>query len=52
MTRIATPAPIADAPAPSHALLEAVARQLGNVPSMFRSIALSPHEVVPEIRTG
>ena len=43
MSRIATPATIADAPAASRPLLEAVAKQLGSVPNMFRSIALSPH---------
>ena len=42
MTRIATPATIADAPEASRPLLEAVARQLGSVPNMFRAIALSP----------
>jgi uncharacterized peroxidase-related enzyme len=42
MTRIATPATIADAPEASRPLLEAVARQLGSVPNMFRVIALSP----------
>ena len=41
MTRIATPATIADAPEASRPLLEAVARQLGSVPNMFRTIALS-----------
>jgi AhpD family alkylhydroperoxidase len=38
MTRIATPATLADAPEASRPLLEAVARQLGSVPN----IALSP----------
>ena len=42
MTRIATPATIADAPEASRPLLEAVAKQLGSVPNMFRAIALSP----------
>jgi uncharacterized peroxidase-related enzyme len=42
MSRIATPATIADAPAASRPHLEAVAKQLGSVPNMFRSIALSP----------
>jgi uncharacterized peroxidase-related enzyme len=42
MTRIATPATIADAPEASRALLEAVAKQLGSVPNMFRAIGLSP----------
>jgi uncharacterized peroxidase-related enzyme len=42
MTRLSTPATIADAPEASRPLLEAVARQLGSAPNMFRSIALSP----------
>ncbi len=42
MSRIATPATIADAPEASRPLLDAVAKQLGSVPNMFRSIALSP----------
>jgi uncharacterized peroxidase-related enzyme len=42
MSRIAIPASIADAPAASRPLLEAVAKQLGSVPNMFRSIATSP----------
>jgi len=42
MTRIATPATIADAPEASRRLLEAVAKQLGSVPNMFRAIAVSP----------
>ena len=42
MTRIPTPATIADAPEKSRPLLEAVNKQLGVVPNMFRSIALSP----------
>jgi uncharacterized peroxidase-related enzyme len=42
MPRIATPATIADAPEASRPLLEAVAKQLGGTPNMFRSIALSP----------
>ncbi len=42
MTRIATPATIADAPELSRPLLSAVAKQLGSAPNMFRSIALSP----------
>ena len=42
MTRIATPVTIADAPEASRPLLEAVAKQLGSVPNMFRAIALSP----------
>ena len=42
MTRLATPATITDAPEASRPLLEAVVRQLGSAPNMFRSIALSP----------
>lgn len=42
MTRIATPATIADAPEASRPLLETVTKQLGKAPNMFRSIALSP----------
>jgi uncharacterized peroxidase-related enzyme len=42
MTRIATPATIADAPAASRPLLDAVAKQLGSAPNMFRAIAVSP----------
>ncbi len=42
MTRIATPATIADAPEASRPLLDAVAKQLGSAPNMFRSIAISP----------
>jgi uncharacterized peroxidase-related enzyme len=42
MTRLAIPATIADAPAASHPLLEAAAKQLGSVPNMFRAIATSP----------
>jgi uncharacterized peroxidase-related enzyme len=42
MTRIATPASIADAPTASRPLLDAVAKQLGSAPNMFRLISLSP----------
>ncbi|MFT3731976.1 MAG: carboxymuconolactone decarboxylase family protein [Hyphomicrobium sp.] len=42
MSRIPTPATIADAPAATHAQLEAVKKQLGTVPNMFRLIATSP----------
>jgi uncharacterized peroxidase-related enzyme len=42
MTRIPTPATVADAPEKSRPLLEAVSKQLGSAPNMFRSIALSP----------
>ncbi|MFM9829349.1 MAG: carboxymuconolactone decarboxylase family protein [Sphingomonas sp.] len=40
--RIATPATVADAPLASQPLLDAVAKQLGTVPNMFRAIAVSP----------
>ena len=42
MTRIATPATIADAPPASQPLLEAVKKQLDVVPNLFRVIANSP----------
>jgi uncharacterized peroxidase-related enzyme len=42
MSRIPTPATIADAPEKSRALLAAVQQQLGVVPNMFRLIATSP----------
>ena len=42
MSRIPTPATIADAPEKSRALLEAVNKQFGVVPNMFRLIATSP----------
>jgi uncharacterized peroxidase-related enzyme len=42
MSRIPTPATIADAPAASQPFLEAVQKQLGTVPNMFRLIANSP----------
>ena len=42
MSRIPQPATIAAAPAAAHPLLEAVSRQLGSVPNMFRLIATSP----------
>ncbi len=42
MSRIPTPATIADAPAKAQPLLEAVNAQLGVVPNMFRLIANSP----------
>jgi uncharacterized peroxidase-related enzyme len=42
MTRIAIPPTIEDAPDASRRLLEAVAKQLGSVPNMFRAIAASP----------
>ena len=42
MSRIATPANIAAAPAASGPLLEAVNKQLGMVPNLFRVVANSP----------
>jgi uncharacterized peroxidase-related enzyme len=42
MSRIPTPATVADAPEKSRPLLEAVGKQLGVVPNMFRLIATSP----------
>ncbi len=42
MTRIATPANVAAAPAASRPLLEAVNKQLGVVPNLFRMVANSP----------
>ncbi|MGH8782022.1 carboxymuconolactone decarboxylase family protein [Paraburkholderia sp.] len=42
MPRIPAPATIADAPAASRPLLEAVERQLGTVPNLFRLIGASP----------
>jgi len=42
MSRIPTPATIADAPAAAQPLLETVNKQLGTVPNMFRLIATSP----------
>jgi uncharacterized peroxidase-related enzyme len=42
MARIPTPALISDAPAASQPLLEAVKKQLGSAPNMFRLIANSP----------
>ncbi len=41
-SRIHTPATIADAPAASHSLLEAVRSQLGSVPNLFRMVSNSP----------
>jgi uncharacterized peroxidase-related enzyme len=43
MSRISTPATVADAPAAAQPLLNAVAKQLGVVPNMFRLISTSPH---------
>jgi len=42
MSRIPTPATIADAPEVARPLLDAVKAQLGSVPNMFRLIANSP----------
>lgn len=42
MTRIATPATVADAPIASQPLLEAVKKQLGSVPNLFRMVSNSP----------
>jgi len=42
MTRIATPASIAAAPEAARPLLEAVNKQLGSVPNLFRLVANSP----------
>ena len=42
MSRIPIPATIADAPAPAQPLLEAVKKQLGVVPNLFRLVANSP----------
>ena len=42
MTRITIPATVADAPEAARPLLDAVAKQLGSVPNMFRAIATSP----------
>ena len=42
MSRIPTPMTVADAPAKSQPLLDAVGKQLGVVPNMFRLISNSP----------
>ncbi len=42
MSRIPTPASISDAPSASQPLLEAVKKQLGTAPNMFRLISNSP----------
>lgn len=42
MSRIPTPAKISDAPAKSQELLNAVQKQLGTVPNMFRVVSNSP----------
>ncbi|BEU25703.1 peroxidase-related enzyme [Paraburkholderia sp. 22B1P] len=41
-TRIHVPATVADAPAASQPLLEAVSKQLGTVPNLFRMVGNSP----------
>lgn len=42
MTRIATPASVADAPLAAQPLLEAVKKQIGSVPNLFRVVSNSP----------
>src|SRR5690349_3785925 len=42
MSRIATPATVESAPAAARPLLEAVKKQLGLVPNLFRLVANSP----------
>jgi uncharacterized peroxidase-related enzyme len=42
MSRIATPATVADAPAASQPLLDAVKKKLGVVPNLYRMVATSP----------
>lgn len=42
MSRLPTPATIVDAPATSQPMLEAVKKQLGIVPNLFRLVAASP----------
>jgi len=42
MSRLPIPATVADAPAASQPLLEAVRKQLGVVPNLFRLVATSP----------
>jgi uncharacterized peroxidase-related enzyme len=42
MSRLATPASIDAAPAPARPLLDAVHKQLGSVPNLFRLVANSP----------
>jgi uncharacterized peroxidase-related enzyme len=42
LTRIATPATIAEAPAASQPLLEVISKQLGIVPNFFRMLGNSP----------
>lgn len=42
MSRIATPATIADAPMASQGMLDAVKAQIGMVPNLFRVVSNSP----------
>jgi uncharacterized peroxidase-related enzyme len=42
MTRIATPATLSDAPLAAQPLLEAVKKQIGTVPNLFRVVSNSP----------
>ena len=42
MTRLTTPATIADAPEASQPMLEAVKKQFGIVPNLFRTVSTSP----------
>jgi len=42
MSRIPTPATVADAPEAAHALLEGVKKQVGAVPNLYRLTATSP----------
>ncbi len=42
MSRISAPATTADAPAAAQGLLDAVKKQLGTVPNLFRTVSLSP----------
>ncbi|MEI6204340.1 MAG: carboxymuconolactone decarboxylase family protein, partial [Enhydrobacter sp.] len=42
MSRLSTPATVADAPAASQPMLEAVKKQLGVVPNLFRLVSNSP----------
>jgi uncharacterized peroxidase-related enzyme len=42
MSRIPTPATVQDAPEKSQPMLEAVGKQLGTVPNLFRLVATSP----------
>ena len=42
MPRIPQPATIADAPAKSQPMLDAVVKQLGTAPNLFRLVATSP----------